>query len=448
MKGRSLVLRGLLAAVCLVVFAELIREVYKDHGDGDQLGVWLVIFFSFTSPVLTPVMHFKMLLLHDVLPAWVETEVVRRLGRFLFTPSGKFEDYDAGNLTNYSDPNMWSMFPGRGDTSEAIPNGLESCHDVGICDGASLFYLFPTTWYTGASWNAPAYHPVTNYLTDGAIGPQQATAFNIIGNAVYAPRFRQMSAGAFMQEDGFKNDNSKKALAIAYEDVREAFKHFLKVRKTSGIIIAGHSQGSLLGELLLKEFLVDKPLRNELVAAYLPGWTVFESSFEKEPQKTGIHVCDGPKDLHCVISWRTFGRGGDPKAFLHVEPENEHDKPVCVNPLSWRKDGALVDRAENHGGLDLMHPWSMFRYLIGETRPKERTVLPEITANVADAECQHGHLFTETPKRTGYGWGLWPAWLFASFPGLNLHPYDYNLYFVNVRRNVAERVEAFMIQKA
>ena len=133
------------------------------------------------------------------------------------------------------------------------------------------------------------------------------------------------------------------------------------------------------------------------------------------------------------------------KAFLHVEPKSETSKRICVNPLTWTSDETYAPETMNLGGLDVMHYTTMFRYLIGYKSPKERVRPPSLIPNITDAQCVDGHLLVTPPRHYGYGWGLWPfpAWTFASFPGQNLHTYDFNFFFANVRENVKHRMQSW-----
>jgi hypothetical protein len=369
------------------------------------------------------------------------------VGRWLLTPAHGFDEARAPPAPDYSQDLAWSMLPGRGDSQVHLPPGAVGCDDV--CDAVDVFYLHPTTWYTSQSWNAPALHPVTAYLSDDAIGVQQATAFAL--GRIFAPRYRQMAAASFLQPGGFANTSSDaaRALALALSDVRAAFRHFLQRHWDGrrGIVVAGHSQGSLLAERIVKEFFDGQPLQRHLVAAYLPGWTVFKSSFSGSGALS-VRPCRDATSLGCVASWRTFERGADTTLFLHVEPPTPADARVCTNPISWDEDGSHQPATRNLGGLDLMHPRTMVNYLAGRRTAVERVELPAITPHVADAECRDGNLFVQPLPRVGLGWGPWPAWLFAAFPGPNLHTYDLNLFFNSVRANVVQRARVFRARSA
>ena len=417
------------------------------------------------SSFLLPVISAPFFILKDAatyhLPGNFEGQITIRLGRLLLTPPEPFDAEKSPPIPNYTQRRFWAARGDPDDSAESFPPGTSPP----LTERKALaFYLHPTTWYTGASWNAPAQHPATDYLSDDAIIPQQASAFNLAAK-VWAPRYRQMSAGGYMQDGGIGHEDSRLALDVAYADVRAAFKVFLEAADGRPVLIGGHSQGALLGRRILREFFCEKgcPHRHQLVAAYLLGWSVFPS------ETGGVPPCDSPTQVGCVVSFRTFAEGGSPEAFLHTPPPppqplspstlsrppsgSSRELPICVNPLSWRSGGgsgaeatAYVDRVHNLGAVDLLHPWTMWRYLVGSNHstPASRVVPPVPTKNVAGARCADGALFTERASMFGYGWWVFPSWTFASMPGRNLHAYDFNLYFVNIRENAAARVAAFL----
>jgi hypothetical protein len=92
-----------------------------------------------------------------------------------------------------------------------------------------------------------------------------------------------------------------------------------------------------------------------------------------------------------------------------------------------------------------MHYRTMWNYLIGRKRAKDRVQPPGVIPNITDAQCVDGNLIVARISHWGYGWGWWPfpAWTFGAFPQRNYHTYDYNLFFVNLRVNARERVLAW-----
>jgi hypothetical protein len=95
---------------------------------------------------------------------------------------------------------------------------------------------------------------------------------------------------------------------------------------------------------------------------------------------------------------------------------------VCVNPLTWRADGKFAAQELNLGGVVFPED--------GETEP------PEPDVGVVSARCEEGVLVISRPEVEGYSY-------MPMGPG-NYHIYDYSLFYMNIRRNAEERVEAYL----
>ena len=131
-----------------------------------------------------------------------------------------------------------------------------------------VFFVHPTQLFKGEHWNAHLDNRTVNALNTKYPMRLQASAFNI-GGRLYAPAYRQAHIGVFTWQDS----TSWKALELAYADVKASFEHYL-ARWNDGrpIILAGHSQGSWHIRWLLQEFFDGKPLQEQLVVAYAPGF--------------------------------------------------------------------------------------------------------------------------------------------------------------------------------
>lgn len=443
----KLKLAVLVLLVLVNVLPALLRQAYSQQGLGDQSLTFGLVFGAFITPALWPLLQFKTLVFNVLLPDWVEGHLALKFGALLLTPSHNFSAELSPKQPDYSLEAYWSLLPNRTsgwrDASGNTFGGREP-HPTKEC---SAFYLHPSTWYTSQGWNGEPLNPITSYLADDAIGPQHAGAFNLKCR-LFAPRFRQMAAAGFLQPDGgLANANSRQALDLAYSDVKRAFQYFLQHHhRGEAIFVVGHSQGSVLGERLVREFFNDDAkLFPYLAAAYLPGWTFFHHDFAHGL----VRVCQTAQQTGCVVSWRTFARGGNYRAFLHVDaPSEQHSAKICTNPLSWRSDD-LEHRphTDNLGGLHVMHYLTMWKYLVGgNTYPADRVCPPALVSEISDAQCDgEGNLLITPPTHYGYGWGLWPfpAFTFAAFPGSNLHTYDVNFFFANVQQNVLDRLEAW-----
>src|SRR5437763_1242925 len=110
---------------------------------------------------------------------------------------------------------------------------------------------------------------------------------------VWAPRYRQAAYGAFL----LKSDDAQKALDFAYQDVAAAFDEFVRqVPKESPIILAGHSQGALHLERLLREKIAGKAIAKRVVAAYDVGWPI---STATDLPALGLPACTSPSQTGC-----------------------------------------------------------------------------------------------------------------------------------------------------
>lgn len=323
-------------------------------------------------------------------------------------PVGPFEDQNPPPEPSYAEAANWAALPWHRNPACLVPvdSGIRDRQQSAQVD---TFFVHPTSYF-GRRWNAPATSRVIHFVTSRTMAVQ-ASVFNGIAR-VYAPRYRQMTLA------GFDHPGPReKALALAYSDVKRAFVFFLEhFNQGRPLILAGHSQGSRLLLRLIDELFTGGELRDRLIAAYIVGARVWDGPF-KRGQAT-LPVCRGPQDTGCLLSWRTFAEGADPSRDMHAgEPADGHT--ICVNPLSGSCDEEPVSSEKNLGSVSLLHIWrptAPVRALVG-------------------AQCRDGILWVHRPKE----------WLFRIAAGDgNYHPYDYHLFYLNVRADAERRVEAFL----
>jgi hypothetical protein len=326
---------------------------------------------------------------------------------WLHTPSRPFPAYEPPPAPDYANEKNWAALPGKKSRAGDVPRGGV---DAQATARADVFYVHPTTYFGRRHWNAPADGFWTRMITGSALAGQ-ASAFNAAAR-IYAPRYRQMTLSGF--------DHPKvrvPGLALAYGDVRRAFRYYLEQYNDGRpIIVAGHSQGSRLVLRLLDEFFAEGPLRDQLVAAYPIGTFVWEGPYERG--EATIPVCQDAGATGCLVTWRTMAEGADPR--LDSNPGEATDGvTVCVNPLTWQQDDAPAPPAANLGSIGLV-------MLGGPGKPRPGLV---------GARCRDGVLWINAPKGPGF--------CFAHADGI-YHAYDYALFYMNIRQNAAQRVEAFL----
>lgn len=306
---------------------------------------------------------------------------------------------------DYSLLNYWAAHPWKWDPSDSIPQPLinEAADST-----ADVFFLHPTSFTKKKHKlisNASIDDPYINAKTDYTSILYQASVFNNQCR-VFAPRYRQGHIINFFSSD---KDKAAEAFELAYKDVRSAFIYYLENwNKERPLIIAAHSQGSFLAEKLLKEFF-DHPsdtaqndLQKKLIVAYIIGWPVPKEYF------SSLKMCADSLQTGCICSWRTVKKGFVPRYL-----KNENGNSFVTNPLTWTNTNEFASRKMNKGSI-----------LTNFNRVYKKTT---------DAQISNGLLYTRKPKF---------PWSFLLFTR-NYHVGDINLYYMNLRENVKQRVSAF-----
>ena len=329
-------------------------------------------------------------------------------------PKGHFQAATAGTGPDYARAESWIARPGQADDpSRWSPGGVEATPG----GHAAIFYIHPTTYLTTAAWNAPLEPGGDTEFRTRLFVQSQASAFNIVGE-VWAPRYRQAAYGAFL----LKSEDAEKALDFAYRDVAAAFDQFVKQAGDRPIILAGHSQGALHLERLLREKVAGKPIARRVVAAYVVGWPI---STTADLQALGLPACTSENEAGCILSWMTFAEPANPDFIFHEWGQTrgfnggrrKQEDTLCVNPISGVEGGTAAPQ-ENPG-----------------------TLIP--TADMRDATLQPGAVGAHCSKGLLIIDGMAPQLGSFVLPGNNYHVYDYALFWGAVRRDAQRRLAAW-----
>ena len=333
-------------------------------------------------------------------------------------PKGHFEAAKAGGGPDYTQPSSWIARPGmdpKDDPSAWVPANwppptLQKRQ-------VAVFYIHPTTYLDRDRWNAPLDAGGDTAFRTRLFVQSQASAFNAVGE-IWAPRYRQAAFGAFL----LNSADAQKALDLAYGDVAAAFDAFVREAGDRPIILAGHSQGALHLERLLKEKVAGKPIARRVVAAYVVGWPI---STVADLPALGLPACTASEQAGCVLSWLSFGEPANPDLVLDSYKNSrgfsggkrKREDLLCVNPISGTQNGAAPPQS-NPGTLvpnaDLM----------------SATVVPGLVG----AHCDKGLLILD---------GQIPPLGPYVLPGNNYHVYDYALFWGAIRRDAERRFAAW-----
>lgn len=316
-----------------------------------------------------------------------------------------YSDESLPSPPDYSDPFYWSALPDKEDFADHVP----SRSSIALMNGedsarADVFYLYPTLFFSRKQWNADLHNEKLNKFIDEKAVQNQATVFN--GSCrIFIPRYRQAT---FQSYFSMADPDALRAFALAYTDVKAAFEYYLEhYNNGRPIIIAGHSQGTTHAVQLLKDYFDGKPMQQKLVAAYLIGMPVYKNELQYIPPS------DSAGQIGCYISWRSYITGHYPREKYRSK---DPDSIVVINPLTFSRIDTLIANTCNAGGLNR----------------DANTIIP----NVCNAQIHNDIIWVSKPDVPG------KALLFIK----NMHPADYNLYWMNIRNNVQQQIDAYYRQ--
>ncbi len=301
-------------------------------------------------------------------------------------------------LTDYNNIDNWAAHPWKWDYADSVPAPLRSQYNLDTTK-ADIFFIHPTT-YTDLSkpfgWNGPVDNAALNKETDEGTILFQASIFNEAGR-LFAPRYQQANLEAYFTLNVVAGRN---ALNNAYADVKAAFEYYLaNYNNGRPIVIASHSQGSTHSQRLVKEFFDGKPLASQLVVAYVIGMDVNPSQY------TTLTECTRPTQNGCICSWRSYEEGTVP-LYIQLEQFNS----IVTNPLTWDSRKEVAPRSKNIGTT------------LGDFNL--------IVTNIASAEARQKVLWIKTEPYSD------------RIPTEDFHIADMNLFYMNIRKNVRDRINA------
>ena len=308
-------------------------------------------------------------------------------------------------VPDYSNSEHWASLPDKVDAADSVPK-KSNLKNLQAIASADVFFVHPTIFIDEPTnqykWNADVNDNKLNHQTQVSTILNQASIFN--GSCrIYAPYYRQAHLYSFHTTS--PNDGAK-ALELAYQDVKAAFEYYLKhYNQGRPIVIASHSQGSYHCERLLQDYFDGKELQKQLVAAYLIGRAIKADAF------LNLKPSENPEEVGVWASWNTFAKNHYPDNY-----ERYFKGSVSTNPLLWNSSNTFAPKELNHGGV-------AFHF----------TYAPQLS----DAQNHEGMLWINKPYFKGRFLIHTKRW----------HRADMNLFYMNIRENVALRIEKFNEQK-
>jgi hypothetical protein len=336
---------------------------------------------------------------------------------WMLRPKVQFVEDKKAEAPDYSLSENWAALPSKEDLADLRPE------DVAIdtlLANVDVFFIHPTGYLKGDHWN---------FLMDPNTGTEQNTQWMMSNQAsafsdcnVYAPRYRQATIFSFFDLDG---ESEKAALDLAYQDVVRAFDYFISQHNQGKpFILAAHSQGSYHGMRLIQERVDPSPDAERMIAAYLIGMHVISN--DAVTQLMNISVCEDAYQTNCIIHWATFAENAP-------EDPNWGKDMVCVNPLSWKRNYEMASSELNKGFVPTNGIYNLKSYGNDEKVDAKFGKLEAPIKGHTSAICINGRLIVEDQDMSKNPMGEG-----------NYHGIDFQLFHMNIRQNVSDRVRAYL----
>ena len=267
---------------------------------------------------------------------------------------------------DYAKPETWLCLPGCAD-----PCGANQDATVIRADGSrtaerfaaaakpafDCFYVYPTV-----SLDQTPNSDLNPGDEERRVAAFQAARFAKYCR-VFAPLYRQVTIPALLSFMAGKPLAADRALA--YADVKAAWDHYLRTEnKGRGVVLIGHSQGSLVLKELIQREIDGKPVQRQLISALLIGSNIGVP----EGQTVGgdfktVPLCRAADQAGCLVSYVSFRADAPPPANSRfgIVPQPGW-RAACVNPAALGGGKAVTDNYLGTRGAGAgsapMGPWT------------------------------------------------------------------------------------------
>ena len=229
----------------------------------------------------------------------------------------------------------------------------------------------------------------------------------------FAPYYRQAALNVYEME----SPNREQYLKIAYEDVKQAFEYYMEhYNNGRPIVLAGFSQGADLSIRLLKDYFSDDKTNDLLVACYAIGWSITEDELQEYKH---LKFAQGETDVGVIISFNSEAENVTDSLMI---PEGT--KTLAINPLNWKTDGTVANKALNDGACFTDYDGN----IVNE--------VPQLTGAYID-ETRGALKVTDIISEE------YPPVLSIFDSGV-YHLYDYQFFYRNLQKNVSDRVAKYI----
>lgn len=254
------------------------------------------------------------------------------------SPQTDSQPKPAATKNDYSNGENWLCRPGRQDACNA-----DMTTTVVFADGK----LKRETW--AANPNAPidcfyVYPTVSNDPggnSEMVTGPEEKAVVRVQFARFasqcrpFAPLYRQVTLTAL--RSALAGHPIPTDRALAYNDVLDAWNYYLEHDNNGrGVVLIGHSQGSGILTVLMKNEIDGKPIQSKIISALLLGTNLpvpkgkdVGGAFQHMP------LCRAANQIGCVITYASFRATTPPPANSRFGKVSGEDMmSACTNPAA------------------------------------------------------------------------------------------------------------------
>lgn len=236
----------------------------------------------------------------------------------------------------------------------------------------------------------------------------QASVFGDVCN-IYMPAYRQLSVACLL------NVVPRESVVQYYLscDIYRALDYYFEnCNNGRPFMLAGHSQGSIWVTEILENYMREHPEYLErMVASYAIGYSVTRGYMDANPH---LKFAERADDTGVIISYNVEGPGNQNKFNCVVSSGS-----IAINPLTWTRDATYAPADLNPGSLNHNNAF-------------------EVGLADARVDTARGVVICDSVDPALYSM---PAT--AVFGPQSYHYYDYSLYYVSLKNNVATRAQAY-----
>jgi len=277
----------------------------------------------------------------------------------------------ASPSTDYSDPRVWLCRPDRPSacdvdlTTTVLARDGRSTVERARPDpkaAVDCFYVYPTV-STDTTTNS-------DLVPDAAERNVVRLQFARFGTRcrLFAPMYRQLTLAA-MGRANAAGIESPDFLGVGYEDVRAAWRYYLAHDNSNrGIVLIGHSQGTVILEELLRREIEGTPMQSRVVSALLigaPGGILVPRGRDAGGTFAHMPLCRAATQTGCVVAYSSFRVTAPPSATTRFGRSDDSTLvAACTNPAALAGGEAALDGYFDAGGgtalpLGPSDPWTV-----------------------------------------------------------------------------------------